>query len=257
MIVLSWSWSPLRRWFYEIFLRLHQLLAAIIAISALLHVPSTLFPRLYFYISLGIFVATSVYEGVLLLYRNGVVSLAKDRKLPRVGEVFKYPGEDEKSPVQLTIIPQEPVNMKEGQYINIYLPSLSVRSLLFMQNHPFVVASWTGKRQTKLELVIEPRGGWTKVLQSRAITASGQSGGLGRVLFTGPHGAIIPVSNYEYVFMVASGYGIIAQLPLLERLVQGTRAREVRARRICLVCEFEDDIRRSESKMRCTLLNSI
>jgi len=48
------------------------------------------------------------------------------------------------------------------------------------------------------------------------------------------------VGNYEYVFMVASGYGIIAQLPLLERLVQGTLAREVRARRICLVWEFED-----------------
>ncbi|CZR52131.1 uncharacterized protein PAC_02008 [Phialocephala subalpina] len=161
-------------------------------------------------------------------------------KLPRVGEVFKYPGEDDNSPVQLTIIPQEPLRMGAGQYVNIYIPSLGVRSFIFMQTHPFVVASWTGKRQTKLELVIEPRRGWTKILQSRAITASGQSGGLGRVLFTGPHGAIVPVSNYEYIFMVASGYGIIAQLPLLERLVQGTLAREVRARRICLVWEFED-----------------
>jgi hypothetical protein len=61
-----------------------------------------------------------------------------------------------------------------------------------------------------------------------------------RVLFTGPHGMIVPVGNYEYVFMVARGYGIIAQLPLLERLVQGTLAREVRARRICLIWEFED-----------------
>jgi predicted ferric reductase len=199
-----------------------------------------MFPRLYFYISLGIFMATSAYEGVLLLYRNGVVARAKGRKLPRVGEVFKYPGEDENSPVQLTIIPQESLSMGAGQYINLYLPSLGVRSFIFMQTHPFVVASWTGKRQTKLELVIKPRRGWTKILQSRAITASGQSGGLGRVLFTGPHGAIVPVGNYEYVFMVASGYGIIAQLPLLERLVQGTLAREVRARRICLVWEIED-----------------
>jgi hypothetical protein len=105
MIVLSWSWSPLRRCFYEIFLRLHQILAAVIAISALLHVPSTLFPRLYFYISLGIFIATSVNEGVLLLHRNRVVARAKGRKLPRVREVFKYPNEDDNSPVQLTIIP--------------------------------------------------------------------------------------------------------------------------------------------------------
>lgn len=240
IIVLSCSWSPLRRWFYEIFLRSHQLLAAVVAISALLHVPTTLFPRLYFYISLGIFITTSAYEGVLLLCRNGIIARAKSRRLPRVGEVFKYPGEDESSPVQLTIIPQESLRMKAGQYINLYLPSLGVRPWIFMQTHPFVVASWTGKRQTKLELVIKPRRGWTRILQSRAITASGQSGGLGRVLFTGPHGTVVPVDNYEYVSMVASGYGIVAQLPLLERLVQGTLAREVRARRICLVWEFED-----------------
>jgi predicted ferric reductase len=240
IIVLSSSWSPLRRWFYEIFLRSHQLLAAIVATSTLLHIPSALFPRLYFYISLGIFIATSAYEGVLLLHRNGVVVRAKGRELPRVGEVFKYPGEDDNSPVQLTIIPPKPLEIKAGQYVNLYIPSLGTRSSIFMQSHPFVVASWTGKRQTKLELVIEPRRGWTKILQSRAITVSGQSGGLGRVLFTGPHGAIIPVGNYEYIFMVASGYGIVAHLPLLERLVQGTLAREVRARRICLVWEFED-----------------
>jgi hypothetical protein len=103
--------------------------------------------------------ATSAYEGVLLLHRNGVVARAKGRKLPRVREVFKYPGEDDNSPVQLTIIPQEPLSMEAGQYINIYLPSLGVRSFIFMQTYPLVVASWTGKRQTKLELVIEPRRG--------------------------------------------------------------------------------------------------
>ena len=240
-LIIVLSWSPLRRWFCEIFLRLHQILAAVVAISALLHIPSTtLFPRLYFYISLGIFIATSAIEGVLLSRHNGVFARVKDIKLPRVGEVFRYPGEDDNSPIQVTIIPQEPLKMDTGQYVNIYIPSLGVRSFIFIQSHPFVVASWTGRLQTKLELVIEPRRGWTRKLQSRAMTASGQSGGLGRVLFTGPHGAIVPVVNYEYIFMVASSYGIVAQLPLLERLVQGTLAREVRARRICLVWEFEE-----------------
>ncbi|KAH7363947.1 hypothetical protein BKA65DRAFT_571993 [Rhexocercosporidium sp. MPI-PUGE-AT-0058] len=238
IIVMSWSWSPLRKWAYEFFLRLHQLLAAIAAISALLHMPSMLFPRLYFYISLGIFIATSTAEGVLLLYHNGIIARAKNRRLPRVREVFKYPGKSDNRPIQLSIIPQEPLRMEAGQYINIYIPSVGVRSSVFLQTHPFVVTSWTGKTQTKLELVIERRRGWTKLLQS--IIASEQSGGLNRVLFTGPHGAIIPVSNYEYVFMVASGYGIVAQLPLLERLVQGTLAREVRARRIHLVWDIED-----------------
>jgi len=45
----------------------------------------------------------------------------------------------------------------------------------------------------------------------------------------------VPVSKYKYVIIVVSGYGIVAHLPLLERLVQGTLAHEVRAYRICLV----------------------
>ncbi|OBT40527.1 hypothetical protein VE00_09009 [Pseudogymnoascus sp. WSF 3629] len=41
--------------------------------------------------------------------------------------------------------------------------------------------------------------------------------------------------------MIASGYGIIAHLPLLDRLVQGMQAREAQARRIRLVWEFKDE----------------
>jgi hypothetical protein len=60
------------------------------------------------------------------------------------------------------------------------------------------------------------------------------------VFFTGLHGISLPVDEYEHVFMVASGYGIIPQLPLLERLVQGALAHKARARRIRLVWELED-----------------
>lgn len=229
------SWPPLRKRFYEIFLRLHQTLAALVAISILLHVPPTLLPPLYFYVTTaGIFIVTFASEGALWLYHNGIFT----RKIPIIGEVFKYPDSDENSPIQVTILLQTPLAIEAPQYINIWIPSLGIRSS--MQSHPFVITSWTGKKQTNLELLIEPRHGWTKRLRSRAVTASGHNGGLGRVLFTGPHGAPVPLYGYEYFFMVASGYGIIPHLPLLERLVQGTLAREVRARRICLVWEVED-----------------
>lgn len=196
---------------------------------------------------------TSVYEGWFLLSRNGFIARSKGRKLPRVGEVFKYPDTNDNGPVQLTIVLQEALEMKAGQYVNIYIPSVGIRSFISIQTHPFVVASWTGKRQTKLELLIEPRRGWTRNLKTRAIPASGESGGLGRVLFTGPHGAIIPVDSYEYILMVASGYGIVAHLPLLERLVQGTLAREVRARRIRLVWECEDIGKHSSLIIHCSI----
>jgi NAD(P)H-flavin reductase len=190
---------------------------------------------MYFYIATaGTFVVTLAFEGGQFLFRNGVLT----NKMPAVEEIFKYPEGDKSSPFQVTILLQEPLEVKPPQHINIWIPSLGVRYLL--QSHPFVVTSWTGKKQTSLELLIEPRHGWTKRLQSKAVTKTGHSGGLGRVLFTGPHGISVPVDEYEYVFMVASGYGIIPHLPLLERLIQGALAHEVRARRICLVWELED-----------------
>jgi hypothetical protein len=41
--------------------------------------------------------ATSIYKEVFLLYCNRVVVCVKGRKLPRVREIFKYPGEDDNS----------------------------------------------------------------------------------------------------------------------------------------------------------------
>lgn len=209
------------------------MLAAVLATSVILHVRTRFLPQVYIWASLGIFTAALALEGAILLRRSGL-----PMKLPVVGEVFKH---DEKNsgPVSLTIILGRPLEVEAGQYINVFIPSLGIRSLI--QSHPFVVASWTGKKQTKLELIIEPRHGWTKRLHSRKTSGSGPSGGLGRVLFTGPHGVPVPVCDYEHHVMIASGYGIIAHLPLLDRLVQGMQAREAQARRIRLVWEFKDE----------------
>jgi hypothetical protein len=190
---------------------------------------------MYFYIATaGTFVVTLTLEAWLWLFRNGVLA----NKMPTVGEIFIYPEGDKKSPFQMTIWLEKPLEIEPPQHINIWIPSLGVRYLL--QSHPFVVTSWIGKKPTSLELLIEPRHGLTRRLQSLAVPKIGYTGGLGRVLFTGPHGISVPVDRYEYVFMVASGYGIIPHLPLLERLVQGALAHEVRARRIRLVWELED-----------------
>ena len=162
----------------------------------------------------------------------------------KVSEIFKYIVDNSnsisrhRSLVQLTIIPKKPLEIDAGQYINICIPSLGMRS--FIQSHPFVVASQTGKLQTKLELVVEPRHSWTKALHSRALTMTGQDGGLGRVFFTSPYRVSTPVNEYEFVLMIASGYRVVAHLALLERLVQGTLAHKVRARRIRLAWTFED-----------------
>lgn len=230
------SWPPLRKRLYEVFVRLHQTLALLVVVSSWLHVPSTGLARVALYTICGIFGLASFADGWQLVCRS--VALTRRKEGPSVIEIFRHRGDDGRRPIQLTLLLKDHVKMKAGQYINMWIPSLG--RLWQIQSHPFVVTSWTGKRQGHLEFVIEPRGSWTKRLYSHAMNVSGQDGGLHRVLFTGPHGASPPVEEYEYIFMVASGYGIVAQLPLLERLVQGARAREVRARRVRLVWEFAD-----------------
>ena len=74
---------------------------------------------------MGIFIATSVVKGGILLYNNGILMY-----MPRVGEIFKYLGEDNDSPIQLMILPKEPLKMKARQYINICIPSLGVWSFI-------------------------------------------------------------------------------------------------------------------------------
>jgi len=56
-----------------------------------------------------------------------------------------------------------PLNIKAGQYVNIWVPSVNFWS--FVQSHPFTIASWTeGEGGTTLDLMIEPRKGFTQQL---------------------------------------------------------------------------------------------
>jgi hypothetical protein len=137
-----------------------------------------------------------------------------------------------------------------GQYIGLWIPAIGFRSSL--QSHPFVVTSWSQGQQQYLDLLIEPRKGWTRTLldvgrantktlgeQKRggtregAIVLDGMPSYL--ALFTGPHGRTAPVSECETVVMIASGYGIASQLPYLKQLLYGYNACQTRNRRIHLI----------------------
>lgn len=88
---------------------------------------------MYIWITLGVFIAALGLEGAILLRRNGLLV-----KLPVVGEIFKH-GEENSSLISLTIILGKPLEVEAGQYINVFIPSLSIRSMI--QSYLFVVAS--------------------------------------------------------------------------------------------------------------------
>lgn len=129
--------------------------------------------------------------------------------------------------VQLSLRTSQPIKIQAGQYINLWMPTVSLQSVI--QSHPFTVTSWSEAKQTQLDL---PCKGFTKNLLEYGASHPDKPC---LVFFSGPHGHSAPVQDYETVVMVASGYGIVAHLPYLKQLLYGHRARKGRTRRVHLI----------------------
>lgn len=219
----------LRRPSYEIFLRTHQALAVLSAYSMWRHLPSnSLFPRMYIYISAGLFFSTSVVQCISVLWRNGTLRHGRARALVTHAE----------GSVKIRITLSRPLKVKAGQYINLWIPSVSFWS--FLQSHPFVVTSWSLEEQDQLDLFVEPRRGLTRELLYHA--QAGQRGGVFGsrwVLFSGPHGISAPVGEYESVLLVATDFGMAALLPYLQQLIHGYQTRKVCTRRIRVIWQVQ------------------
>jgi NAD(P)H-flavin reductase len=98
-----------------------------------------------------------------------------------------------------------------------------------------MVTSWTDGKQDSLEFFIQPRKGFTRKLLIHAESSASRL-----VWFSGPHGKTASLNDYENVFMIADGFGIVAHLPYLTQLIKGYNARKVCTRRIHLVWQIED-----------------
>ena len=221
---------------YEIFLRTHQALAALFAYSVWRHLPSeNLFPRFYIYLAAGLFLSSVLLSCWSILYHNGFFRY----HCPRA-----YITNDSGT-VKIRIVLQKPLKIDAGQYINLWIPSVSFWS--FLQMHPFTVVSWASGQQDALELFIEPRRGLTRHLFHQS-----QHGGSNLLsMFSGPHGESVAMDKYETILMVASGFGIAAHLPHLKKLIHGYNSRDICARRIHLVWQI-----REIGKLFSPLINS-
>lgn len=140
--------------------------------------------------------------------------------------------------VKLNIYLSRPVRVKAGQYINLWIPSVSFWS--FLQSHPFVVTSWAEEGQKCLQLVIEPRRGLTRQLLRHAKTDTKDLSKYRFMVFSGPHGMSAAVDDYEVMLMIADGFGVAALLPYLKKLLYGYKGRTARTRRIHLVWQIHD-----------------
>ena len=219
----------IRKLSYEFFLRSHQALAFLIGYVLWRHLSSKSFVnQVCLYVSAGIFGITSVIQLFAIFYRNSVFRGRFPRAVvTKAGGGFR---------ISLTVPGRLKIN--PGQYINLWIPSVSFWS--FLQSHPFIVASCEEGEQTNLDLLVEPQKGFTSKLQRLARYEGGSDRSDFRLaLFTGPHGASAPLGEFERVLMVASGFGIVAQLPYLRQLIRGYNAFTTRTRRVRLVWQLE------------------
>ncbi|KXX74511.1 Ferric reductase transmembrane component 3 [Madurella mycetomatis] len=133
--------------------------------------------------------------------------------------------------VRIDLELRRPVRVREGQYIGLWIPAVGKFS--FLQIHPLMVASWSEEAGRRLRLFVEPRHGWTKKLL-RYIKLNPE-GAPCRALFTGPFGVSVPTRNYGIVLLVASGFGIVALMPYLKKLIHDYNACKSRTRRVHLL----------------------
>jgi predicted ferric reductase len=214
----------LRRFSYELFLRVHQLLAVSTLYGTWKHTrKGTAFSRFYVLGLTAFLMTTAFLQTVVVLTRHRFffhgVPQARVRRM--------------NAAVCIDIFSPCPISFDAGQFINLCIPGLSVLS--FLQSHPFVVvATRPEQRGVSIQLMVEPLHGWTSRLTRKAMARQSYA-----AFFSGPHGKPIPVNEYGTVVMVASGWGIMAQIPHLQHIIRSFNNSSTRTRRIHLIWQLE------------------
>lgn len=201
------SFPIFRNWSYEVFLRLHQILAGLIVFSIYRHLAITVLqwnppiPKLYAYIfTLAFFLALATHT-ISIIYRNWPLN----HKFPRAHITHGC------NAVNIRLELPRPLKVEAGQYICLWIPIFSLgfwSFLSFFQSHPFIITSWSEKEQRSLDLFIEPRSGLIRKLLTYSKIHHGGASRL--ALFSGPHGTSVLIGEYETVLLIASGFGIAA-----------------------------------------------
>ena len=198
------------------------MLSILLAYAVWRHVPKTgLFPRLYLYIGSGIFLASVLLQLAIVCYRNNL-GLSRAR--------VSY----DLDTIKVRLHLRRPLKVEAGQYINIWVLSTSIWSMV--QTHPFTVVSWSHKPQDSLDLFIQPCRGFTSDLNS--LSKYGPTTSL--VMFSGPHGQPSSTDAYGNILLMATGFGIASHLPYLKKLIYDHQARGALLRRIHLVWQIDD-----------------
>ena len=278
--VLVSSLAIVQRYFYEIFLKLHLALAAIVVAGVWIHVsPQKLsVPQtIYVMTAICVWAFTHLIRFAYILYRNvkyarpqiEAVALGANpilseklayRRTRRVLTTNRAKTIAMPDGVQVHVKLVQPWKFRAGQTVYLCLPGVS-RSA-FLQSHPFVLSWWykSVKGDDIAVFMVRPRRGFTRIIEHLApkppkdwMTLARSAGGLKlesydtakskelTAIIEGPYGNGLKLDSFDTVLLFASGIGIAAQLPYVRQLLQQHYAWVAKTRRIALFWEMESE----------------
>ncbi|KAF7894689.1 uncharacterized protein EAF01_010139 [Botrytis porri] len=240
LIILS-SISLIRRCFYETFLKIHQILAAIIIASVCIHSSGSLTtaPLVYLLAAGCTWIFVRIVQFANSIYRSKIIGQSFSRAV-----IWTIPGA-----LQIHVKVGRPWRYHAGQYVYLCIPGATYGS--WMQSHPYFV-SWWYKDQHGNDIVVfilECKKGFSLSLAAHSSGNLILNGnrieeqfviGL-RSLVEGPYGSVTPLSEYGTVLLFANGIGIAAQLPYIKQFLQGYHDWDVKARKIALYWEVKSE----------------
>ncbi|KAH3511103.1 hypothetical protein KXV55_002475 [Aspergillus fumigatus] len=202
-----------KRRMYELFLRAHQGCAIFALYAIWKHVSSSQSKRWVLLLAI-LSAVTGGLQFIRIIYRN----------IPRVKFLTENCGADA---LRLTLSLPRPWRIRAGQRVYVSIPRAGL--LYMFHPHPFTIAWWEGDGNggmSSITLIVRARSGFTKKLLDRI-----ESGCEGWAWIDGPYGpsrdsifGYSPeVGDYGHILMVATGMGIVAQLPYIKELVDGQR----------------------------------
>jgi len=238
MVVLCFP--IVRRLAYECFLKSHQALSALFLYAVWRHLPPKQLLALYcVYACAGAFTSTLCLQIATFFYRNGLfMSKGYPRAYIRCGIIPANAdkNKDVENAVIVRVALPRPMKLDAGQYINLWMPTVSVFS--WAQTHPFTVISWSTETQSSLDLFIKPHKGLSATLYERALKAPEGSVSFATFI-TGLHGISQPIDQYQTVLLLVNGPEIAAALSYVRKLIRGYNTSFSRTRRIHLVWELK------------------
>lgn len=223
-----------KRRIYELFLRTHQGCAIFALYAIWKHVSSSQSKRWVLLLAI-LSAVTGALQFIRIMYRN----------IPHRRSVKFLTENCGGDAVRLTLFLPRPWRIRAGQRVYVSIPRVGL--LYMFHPHPFTIAWWEGdgnSSMSSITLIVRARSGFTKKLLGRI-----ESGCEGWAWIDGPYGpsrtsifgCSPEVGDYGHILMVATGMGIVAQLPYIKELLDGQRQGQVRTRRIALVWRLEQE----------------